>query len=73
MGSTLVTGVGSGMLEARRMNLREDGQIAEFNKDAAEYARCLNNLRNEESFLKGLDEAAPGTYEYYLKHFPPQR
>lgn len=43
-------------LEAKRSTLKEGGEIDQFNKDAAEYAQRLLELRNEEAYLKGLTE-----------------
>ncbi len=40
-------------LEARRSKL-ESGEVERFNEDAADYARRLQELRNQEAFLKGL-------------------
>lgn len=43
-------------LEAKRSTLKEGGEVDQFNKDAAEYAKRVQDLRNEEAFLKGLTE-----------------
>jgi hypothetical protein len=43
-------------LEAKRSTLKEGGEVDQFNKDAAEYAKRVQELRNEEAYLKGLTE-----------------
>lgn len=43
-------------LESKRSTLKEGADVDQFNKDAAEYAKRVQDLRNEEAFLKGLTE-----------------
>lgn len=49
-------------LEAKRATLKEGGEVDQFNKDAAEYAKRVQDLRNEEAFLNGLTEKPKSQY-----------
>ena len=49
-------------LDTKRSTLKEGGDVDQFNKDAAEYAKRVQDLRNEEAFLKGLTEKPKSQY-----------
>jgi len=49
-------------LETKRSTLKAGSDVDQFNKDAAEYAKQVQDLRNEEAFLKGLTEKPKSQY-----------